>query len=417
MNTESKISILFVDDDQNVLDGYKRQLRKFYHVETAVGGDEGLILIRRNGPFSVVVADMRMPAMDGLEFLSNVIKIAPDTVRIMLTGNADQQTAMNAINEGQIFRFLTKPCSFELMTKVLDDALIQYQLIISEKEILEKTLIGSISILIELLSISYPSEFGRAKKLRDMAREFSSVITFQNRWELEIASLLAPIGKLTVPMEIVMKEREGSQLTEMERSLLSKISEVSGDLLAKIPRLENVSKIIRYSTSHYDSSDTTANSLAGEALPQGSRILKILGDLLDEEAKGTPRTLALRFMRNRAGWYDKKILDAVSSLYPVSASLSGGKTGVGSGRTIRSISSQNAQLLRQESPGEPYSLDICFDELLVGDMLMSNLLAADGSLLLTTNSIITSSGLESLKHFAETKGLSEPIQVAVLLVA
>ena len=68
------------------------------------------------GPFAVVVADMRMPGMDGVEFLQHVKEMSPDTVRIMLTGNADMQTAIDAVNKGNIFRFLTKPCPYETMT-------------------------------------------------------------------------------------------------------------------------------------------------------------------------------------------------------------------------------------------------------------------------------------------------------------
>ena len=89
--------ILCVDDDPRILQAFQRQLRKQFHIETAPGGAEGLEAIASSGPFAVIVSDMRMPGMDGIQFLSAVKERAPESVRIMLTGNADQQTAVDAV--------------------------------------------------------------------------------------------------------------------------------------------------------------------------------------------------------------------------------------------------------------------------------------------------------------------------------
>src|SRR5208282_667625 len=96
--------ILCVDDDSNILLGYQRALRKQFQIDVALGGAEGLAAVRDQGPYAVIVADMRMPAMNGVQLLAKVREIAPDTVRMMLTGNADQQTALQAVNQGHIFR-------------------------------------------------------------------------------------------------------------------------------------------------------------------------------------------------------------------------------------------------------------------------------------------------------------------------
>ena len=112
--------ILFVDDEENILSAIKRQLRKQFDLEFTLSGQKGLDIIKQKGPFAAVVSDMRMPVMDGIKFLSNVREISPDTVRIMLTGNADTQTAVDAVNEGNIFRFLVKPCSSETLSKSLN---------------------------------------------------------------------------------------------------------------------------------------------------------------------------------------------------------------------------------------------------------------------------------------------------------
>ena len=153
--------ILCVDDESNVLQGIKRQLRKQFHIDVAEGGQKGLEAITGNGPYAVVVSDMRMPGMDGAEFLAKVKRCAPQTVRMMLTGNSDQQTAIEAVNKGSIFRFLNKPCSTEDLVAAISDGIEQYRLITVEKEVLEQTLGGSIKILSNVLALASP-EIGRA---------------------------------------------------------------------------------------------------------------------------------------------------------------------------------------------------------------------------------------------------------------
>jgi DNA-binding NtrC family response regulator len=149
--------ILLVDDDANILQGYQRALRKQFVLEPALSGEEGLEAVRAQGPYAVVVADMQMPGMNGVEFLARVKEIAPDTVRMMLTGNADQQTALEAVNEGHIFRFLTKPCSPDLLAKMLGAGLKQYGLVMSERDLLAKTLRGSIQVLTDVLGLVNPA--------------------------------------------------------------------------------------------------------------------------------------------------------------------------------------------------------------------------------------------------------------------
>ncbi len=105
--------VLYVDDEPAVLAGFVRILRKRFVVHTADGGAAGLERMTVDGPYAVVVSDMRMQGMDGVQFLKEVRQLSPETTRIMLTGNADQKTASVAINEGNVFRFLTKPCDYE----------------------------------------------------------------------------------------------------------------------------------------------------------------------------------------------------------------------------------------------------------------------------------------------------------------
>ncbi|HEX2100040.1 MAG TPA: response regulator, partial [Candidatus Synoicihabitans sp.] len=136
--------VLFVDDDPNLLAAFQRNLRKQFQFDTALGAQEALALLERPEPYAVVLADMRMPGMDGVELLERVKQRAPETVRMMLTGNADQQTAVDAVNRGEVFRFLNKPCPPEVLVPALEAAIKHYQLQRLERELLEGTLAGSV---------------------------------------------------------------------------------------------------------------------------------------------------------------------------------------------------------------------------------------------------------------------------------
>ncbi|MGA3130962.1 MAG: response regulator [Terracidiphilus sp.] len=130
--------ILFVDDDTRVLDGLKRMLHGEIEVETASSGTEGLATIHLFGPFAIVVSDMRMPGLDGAEFLARVRELTPYTVRMLLTGHKDLKRAIAAVNEGQIFRYLAKPCEKDEMLKAICLGLAQYCLNVEAGEMIKE---------------------------------------------------------------------------------------------------------------------------------------------------------------------------------------------------------------------------------------------------------------------------------------
>lgn len=127
MSCTTTKKILFVDDDRNILEAVKRQFYKQYDIVTATNGPDGLRLIESSGPFAVLVADLRMNGMDGIEFLNRARQITPHSVCIVITGYAELSVAMDAINKEYIFRFLTKPCPPETLARAFQDALAQYR--------------------------------------------------------------------------------------------------------------------------------------------------------------------------------------------------------------------------------------------------------------------------------------------------
>ncbi len=130
--------VLCVDDEPALLAGLVNYLGERYRVTTAVGPTAGLKALTESGPFQVVVADLRMPVMDGTKFLARVRSMSRDTVRILLTGYADLEGAIAAVNQGQIFRFLTKPCAPETLLRAIDDGLEQYRLETADRRLLER---------------------------------------------------------------------------------------------------------------------------------------------------------------------------------------------------------------------------------------------------------------------------------------
>ena len=133
-----KDKVLLVDDDAMVLSGLKRRLRKQFHIETALSGEEAIDKVRDNGPFAVIVSDFHMPGMNGIEFLSQVKETHPDTVRMMLTGSDDISTAINAVNEGSIYKFHPKPCPAEILGTAIQEGISEFRKTTTDQTHLKK---------------------------------------------------------------------------------------------------------------------------------------------------------------------------------------------------------------------------------------------------------------------------------------
>ena len=376
--------VLFVDDDPNLLASCERSFRRHFPVETAEDGEAALQKIAERGPFAVVVSDRQMPQMDGIRFLSLVKERAPDTVRIMLTGNADLEGAIKVVNEGNIFRFLTKPCSLEILGKVVGDALAQHRLVTAEKELLNKTLSGSIKLLTDILSMMEPQLFGRAQTLRDIITNVAKKFKAENDWEIPLAVMLAPIGHVTIPPELLIRARDGGVLSKVEEQIVSQLPETAARLLANIPRLEGVARIVRYSHKNYDGSGHPCDLVKSGALPLGSRLLKILNDLAQLQAGGSNRLQALNEMHMRLGWYDPVLLDAVREYYGV-------------GKAARDAARS--------------SVSISIHDLAPGMVLRSNIETKEGTLILCAGHHITEMTLEKIKNFDRVSGIKEPLFV------
>jgi response regulator RpfG family c-di-GMP phosphodiesterase len=239
-------TILIVDDESSVLEGYQRIFRNEFQLDTAAGGAAALSALEATGPYAVVVSDMQMPEMDGAQLLATIKLLVPDTVRIMLTGNADIQSAVSAVNEGSIFRLLTKPCSKETLGRALTAGLLQYRLVTAEKELLENTLQGTIQVLTEIISLVNPPAFGRALRVRRYMHHVATRMALPSPWRFEVAAMMSQLGCVTLHPETIEAVCAGRPLSPGEQTRFDAHPGVARDLLSKIPRLEPVAWMIAH---------------------------------------------------------------------------------------------------------------------------------------------------------------------------
>lgn len=247
-----KPKVLFVDDEPQVLSSFLSILKIHYDISTSDNPIEAISIVNNNGPFAVVVSDYRMSKMNGVELLSEIKKIDKNTTRILLTGYSDFQAVVQAINNGNIYRYLTKPIVIEQLINNIDDGVRQYNLLKLEKELLEKTLKGSIKLLIDLLSVTNAKSFVRVSRVKNIVKRLASKLNYEPLWEVEIAVMLSEIGLVGVPFEIVDKKERRMPLTPEELQLYNNYPKIGADLIKNIPHLENVAKAIEYqSVSNY----------------------------------------------------------------------------------------------------------------------------------------------------------------------
>jgi response regulator RpfG family c-di-GMP phosphodiesterase len=306
-------TILLVDDDPNVLQACRRQFHGRFQLQCATGADCALALLNPADPFAVVVSDMHMPGMDGVQFLAEVCRRSPDTVRIMLTGNATLQTSIDAVNNGHIFRFLIKPCAGEILGKTLEAGLAQYRLITAEKQLLSKTLSGAVKLTTEVLALTNPSAFGRSSRVQRLVQQLTAALRVPQAWQCVVAAMLSQVGCIAVPEAILAKVFANAQLSDDEARIFHSHPAVGRDLIANIPRLEPVAEIIGYQDARYDEG-ISGSDPRGEAIPLGARILKIALDydtLVTVHGSAQP---ALAELLKRSKWYDPTVVLALRAI-------------------------------------------------------------------------------------------------------
>ena len=377
MAGRARARVLLVDDEPLLLEGLALQLRRSCDVVTAGSGAEGLAKLRRDGAFAVVVSDIHMPAMHGVGFLARARESAPDTPRIVLTGEADTKMAIEAINEAEVFRYLTKPCPPSLLVEAVRAGIEQHRRIVELREDSLRAVRASICILTNLLSLTSPVAFGRASRLRKTALAIAAELELQDVWALEISALLSQLGAVTLPAATAEKLYFARALSPAEEAQVDALPAATLALLEDIPQLVEVRAIVRSQAECFDGSGPLGQR--GVAIPLGARILKLAMDYDVLETRRVDAAGRIAALQRTAALYDPEVLEAL----------------------LRSLPEAEAQ----RGPKR-----IRLSELAAGMILASDLSTTSGQLLLGRGFELTREALLRLGHFAPG-AVREPIDV------
>ncbi|TPV93212.1 MAG: response regulator [Myxococcales bacterium FL481] len=244
--TSPRPAILCVDDEEDVLDGIENGVRRFFTVHCATDPVQALRRLEHE-TFAVIVSDMRMPGMMGAEFLARARKLAPTAVRVLLTGQTDLTTAVAAINDGQIFRFLVKPCPTEQLIRCLRAAYRQYELVRVEQTLLEETLRGSVDALVDVWSIVAPRHYAHAQSVRRVVAAANRARGRTTGWTLEVASLLHDLGALAAPPELALRLVQGDTDDDDLATWREQSNALTRRVLERIPRLDALVSLLEQS--------------------------------------------------------------------------------------------------------------------------------------------------------------------------
>jgi response regulator RpfG family c-di-GMP phosphodiesterase len=371
--------ILLVDDDALLLDALRRHLRRTFSVTTALGGAEGLACLKREAPFVVVLSDYQMPGMNGAAFLAAVRAVAPDATRMLLTGQADLSGAAAVVNEGGVFRFLLKPVARETLVAALEAGVEQHRLLTAERELLEQTLQGSVRALTEVLSLASPPAFARATRLRRLAGSLFESAGKPMPWQVDLAVMLSQVGAITLPPAVLDRIEAHEPLSPEEQAMVDRLPAIAEQVLAGIPRLEEVKAAIRWQGARYAGSPESPEIPAGDGLPLGARVLRLVQDFDALEGAGSPAPEALRAMGGRSGTYDPGLFDALTSC------------------------------LADLREAKVVSLRV--GELICGQVLADDVYAESGAKLLPRGHEITPSLLELLHNYSHASRVRQPVMV------
>jgi len=347
--------ILCVDDELNILLSLQRQLRKQFHLESALGPEKALAMIGRDGPYAVVVSDLQMPGMNGLELLAKVREVSPDTVRIMLTGQADLETAIAAVNQGNIFRFLTN--------------------------LLEDTLRASVKVLTDVLSLVHPAAFSRATRIHRYVRHMAGEMKLHDAWQFEVAALLSQVGCITLEPGALDRIYTGDEISDEEERMFAAHPVAGGELLAHIPRLEAAAAMIANQNLPYGQAAQVQARAPRETVETGAHLLRAAMDFDRLIVRNRSVEDALAQMRLRARDYDPACLQALAAY----------------------VAPECGMAVRVLKPGE----------LRPGMVVDQDVRSKTGLLLLAKGQEVTLSVLGRLRAFAAKVGIAEPVRVLV----
>jgi CheY-like chemotaxis protein len=372
MSQESMIRVLCVDDEPRVLEGLERNLGDQFEIVTADGGETGIAAITATPDFDVVISDMRMPNMNGAVFLGHARRLAPDAQRVLLTGEADAESARAAVNEGQIFRYLVKPCPVDELARVIEAGAATKRRTIADREMLETTVAGSVKLLGEVLALAAPACFRETPGVTSIVEHLCERLGLHETWKFRAAAMLHTIGYVALPIALIEKRRSGVALLGAEKRELASATDIGARLLSSIPRFSEVAEIVR---RHRE----TPPAELTDDVTRGAAMLHV-ALLVLEDATAT-----------------RRVAQIAKSIAP--------QHGEGA-RSLLALLHDYQAKREQESV-----VAVKIAELRPGMVLEENLVSRTGNVLFASGNELTAPLLERVRQFHRSAPLAEPIKV------
>jgi FixJ family two-component response regulator len=377
--------VMLVDDDRLLLNSIVRNLGFDFDISVAENGPEAIDLLTTDSRYTVIVTDMRMPGMDGIQFIEAARPLAPEAVFVMLTGNHDLNCAIQAVNDGQVFRFLNKPCEMAVIKQAITAGQRQYELQRSEKDLLNKTCAGAISMLTDVLAASHSEHFSRIELYGRSLDAIRQSVGIADRWEYRLASKLALVGFACLRHEDIKRFLELHPRQAEWKALHERSAEIGSRLLQRIPRLETVASIIELHPStkgeHCHTNPKTEKAIA----QTGATLLQVafVWDALIGRGQGKQQTLADM----------KEVLPELMEEYL---------------EALKNLPTMTEELQERESP---------LSELQADMVLARDVTGTDGATLLRAGTRLSEAWIERLREYNSQQNFLRPIYVVGLELA
>jgi CheY-like chemotaxis protein len=367
--------VLVVDDESSILETLSLQLRRHHRVVTATDGAEALRVLEKSGPVAAVISDMRMPGMDGVELLRHVQVMYPDTTRVLHTAQADATSAIAAINDGGVFRYLCKPCPTPDLRRTVQDAVERHWKTTTERQLLDKTLRASLQALFGCLELASPAAFARAGRIRSLVAALCAELELHELWEIEVAAMASQLGAVTVPPSVLQKLERGLPLDGDEQAMVDAMPDVAVRLLADVPMLHDVVEIVRGLAT--PTRGGASSPLIGTAID----VVRTAIEFETFDGRGLPVESSIAVLECRED-SRPRILAALRAVKGVAAAQD----------TVRALT---------------------VSELEVGMRIAEDIVAVNGLVLIGRGMVVTDVLLDRLANFRHTTKLVEPVLATV----
>lgn len=293
MTLASNRRILCVDDEPRVLEAIERTLFEQFEVSTETNPLRAVERLASEPAFAVVLSDMRMPGLDGAALLARARELTPLTTRMLLTGQAEVSSAIAAVNEGQILRFLCKPCPPEALIQALEVGVEQYRLVTAERELLERTVTGCVRLLSEVLSLVAPALFNRTQRIKALVGHMTKKLALEEPWRFEVAALFSMIGCVGLSEATLERVLLRQPLDATDQRAFDEHPLMAHRLLMQIPRFEEIAEMIRLQA-------TGPHAAVSDDIQRGGAMLRIATEVERRTAQGKALPDAMSELERRS---------------------------------------------------------------------------------------------------------------------